>query len=52
VDAFIERKIGFTDIWGVVAQTMEDHQLASASSLESLIAADSWARERALSVYA
>ena len=52
VDAFIERKIGFTDIWGVVAQTMDDHQMESASSLQSLIAADSWARQRALSVYA
>ncbi|MEP4076802.1 1-deoxy-D-xylulose-5-phosphate reductoisomerase [Haloferula sp.] len=50
VDAFIDRKIGFTEIWGLVGETMEAHETLPADKLENLIEADAWARERALSV--
>lgn len=47
VDAFVARKIGFTDIWKVVGETMDSHHPAAADSLDRLIAADDWARRRA-----
>jgi 1-deoxy-D-xylulose-5-phosphate reductoisomerase len=48
VDAFIARSIRFPDIWRVVAEAMERHQVAPADSLETVIEADRWARETAL----
>jgi 1-deoxy-D-xylulose-5-phosphate reductoisomerase len=47
VDAFVERKIGFTDIWKVVGATMNAHEEQDAGSLETVIAADRWARDEA-----
>jgi 1-deoxy-D-xylulose-5-phosphate reductoisomerase len=47
VDAFIERKIGFTEIWQLVGETMLAHEIESARSLDGLISADAWARETA-----
>ena len=47
VDAFIEGKIRFPDIWRIVGETMHAHHTAPASSLEALIEADSWARRTA-----
>ena len=48
VDAFVERKIGFTDIWKVVGETMDAHESKDAGSLEAVIAADHWARDEAV----
>ena len=47
VDAFIERRIGFTDIWAVVGETMDAHVVGAADSLSGLIEADAWARLKA-----
>lgn len=47
VDAFVGRRIGFPDIWRVVAETMELHQIAPATELATLLRADAWARETA-----
>ena len=47
VDAFIEGKIRFPDIWRVVGETMHVHSTSPASSLEVLIDADAWARRTA-----
>jgi len=47
VDAFIEGRIRFPDIWRVVGETMHAHHTAPASSLEVLIEADAWARRTA-----
>ena len=47
VDAFIEGKIRFPDIWRIVGETMHAHSTAPASSLEVLIDADAWARRTA-----
>lgn len=44
VDAFVNGKIGFTDIWRVVEQTMDTHVWNAGETLESLIAADEDAR--------
>jgi 1-deoxy-D-xylulose-5-phosphate reductoisomerase len=47
VDAFISGAIRFTDIWRVVEETMGAHDVMPASSLESTIGADAWARREA-----
>ena len=49
VDAFVDGKIGFTDIWRVVEQTMDAHEWNAGETLESLIAADKDARVLAIS---
>lgn len=45
VAMFLNREIGFLEIFDVVAQTMADHRSLS-PTLENLLEADSWARER------
>ncbi|MGJ8657940.1 MAG: 1-deoxy-D-xylulose-5-phosphate reductoisomerase [Akkermansiaceae bacterium] len=47
VDAFVDGRIGFTDIWRVVEQTMDAHVWNAGETLEALIAADEDARELA-----
>jgi len=47
VDAFIAGAIRFPDIWRVVGETMHAHDVAAASTLEAVIAADEWARRTA-----
>jgi 1-deoxy-D-xylulose-5-phosphate reductoisomerase len=47
VEAFVERRIGFTEIWEVVGETMDAHVPGPADSLDGLIEADSWARQTA-----
>jgi len=49
VDAFIAGKIGFTDIWRVVGQTMDAHVWNAGETLDALIAADEAARVLATS---
>jgi 1-deoxy-D-xylulose-5-phosphate reductoisomerase len=44
VDAFVNGKIGFADIWRVVEQAMDAHIWNAGKTLESLIAADADAR--------
>jgi 1-deoxy-D-xylulose-5-phosphate reductoisomerase len=45
VDAFLEKKIGFYDIPRIIESAMKSHSVSSADSLESVINADSEARE-------
>jgi 1-deoxy-D-xylulose-5-phosphate reductoisomerase len=47
VDAFRAGKIPFPGIWQTVAATMDAHEVQPSSSLESVVAADHWARETA-----
>lgn len=47
VDLFLNRRISFTDITRVTARTMDAHRATHAASLEDVIAADRWAREKA-----
>jgi 1-deoxy-D-xylulose-5-phosphate reductoisomerase len=44
VEAFLERRIRFTDIPRLVAAALEAHCTKPANSLEDVIAADQWAR--------
>ena len=52
VDAFVEGRIAFPDIWRVVGETMAAHDVGPASTLEEIIDADAWARARACGVCA
>lgn len=48
VDAFIRGKIGFTDIWKIVARVMESHDNAPHNgNLEAILQADAWSRREA-----
>ena len=47
VDAFRTGKISFPGIWKCVAAVMDAHEVQPSSTLESVVAADRWARETA-----
>jgi len=46
VELFLEGRIGFLDIGELVEQTLEQHQSTPCPSLEEVLTADAWARER------
>jgi len=48
VELFLANKIKFIDIARIVGQALEQHQLIPHPTLEEIIAADSWAREKVL----
>lgn len=48
VQAFLDGKIGLTDIASVNRLVMEEHDSQPANSLEAILNADQWARERAI----
>ncbi len=50
VDAFCARKIGFTDITRLVAQTIERHEVIVQPTLDQILEADAWARREAVQV--
>jgi len=47
VEAFLDRKIRFTDIYRVVESVIQDHCKEETVDLKSILRADAWARERA-----
>jgi 1-deoxy-D-xylulose-5-phosphate reductoisomerase len=49
VEAFVNRKISFPQITETVRRTMDAHQTVSHPTLEQILEADGWARERAKS---
>lgn len=48
VEAFVAGQLPFPGIWELVGKVMDRHEVQSAGSLESVIAADAWARGEAL----
>ena len=50
VNAFLEKRIGFMDIFRLISKTMESHTRIDNPDLFSIIEADSWAREKAQSL--
>jgi len=50
VNAFLEKRIGFMDIFRLISKTMESHTRIDNPGLFSIIEADSWAREKAQSL--
>ena len=47
VNAFIEGTIRFTDIPILIQRVMEDHEVKSVHTIEDILKADHWARDRA-----
>jgi 1-deoxy-D-xylulose-5-phosphate reductoisomerase len=45
--AFLERALGFPDIWGVVEQVMARHTSVAHPDLDAILRADQWARAEA-----
>ncbi len=50
VEAFLGGKIGFLDIPGLIEKTMEAHQQQALDNLETVLASDRWARDKAREV--
>jgi 1-deoxy-D-xylulose-5-phosphate reductoisomerase len=50
VAAFLEKRISFPQIWGVVEQVMNRHSSVADASLDAILAADQWARDEASGV--
>jgi len=48
VELFLSERIKFTDIPNLVKQTLEQHQAIVHPTLEEILAADAWAREKVL----
>jgi 1-deoxy-D-xylulose-5-phosphate reductoisomerase len=48
VDAFVNRKISFTQISETVANVMGKHQIVAHPVLDQILAADAWARSEAV----
>jgi 1-deoxy-D-xylulose-5-phosphate reductoisomerase len=47
VEAFVDRKINFPQITGLVRRTMDAHKVVSHPTLEQILEADAWARQTA-----
>jgi 1-deoxy-D-xylulose-5-phosphate reductoisomerase len=47
VEAFLEQRLAFTEIPGVIARVLNEHDVASVESLDHVLQADEWARHRA-----
>jgi 1-deoxy-D-xylulose-5-phosphate reductoisomerase len=47
VEAFLEGRIGFMQIAEVIERTMDDHQAHNLKSIEEVLLADRWGRDRA-----
>ena len=47
VELFLEQRIGFLDIATVVEEALGQHQGIPHPSLDEILAADAWAREKA-----
>jgi 1-deoxy-D-xylulose-5-phosphate reductoisomerase len=45
VGAFLDRRIGFTDIPDLIRATLDKHQVVSLNSIEEVLLVDRWARE-------
>jgi 1-deoxy-D-xylulose-5-phosphate reductoisomerase len=50
VEAFLQGKIAFLDIPRIIAKVVAMHTNTKASSLEPILAADTWARQAAQDV--
>jgi 1-deoxy-D-xylulose-5-phosphate reductoisomerase len=45
VEAFLEEKIGFTDMTAVIVKTIANHQCNISPTIDDILAADLWAKE-------
>jgi 1-deoxy-D-xylulose-5-phosphate reductoisomerase len=47
VSAFLDRKVRFPEIWGIVEQVMNQHTPVAHADLDAILGADQWARAQA-----
>ena len=47
VAAFLEEKIGFTDIYRVISDTMDAHEVSGGDTIEEIMDASNWAMQKA-----
>jgi 1-deoxy-D-xylulose-5-phosphate reductoisomerase len=47
VAAFLDRKVRFPEIWGIVEHVMNEHTLVAHPDLDAILGADHWARAQA-----
>jgi 1-deoxy-D-xylulose-5-phosphate reductoisomerase len=47
VNAFLDQKLSFVDIAGIIGKTMQDHTRVADPNLSDILNADQWAREEA-----
>jgi 1-deoxy-D-xylulose-5-phosphate reductoisomerase len=47
VAAFLDRKVRFPEIWGIVEQVMNEHPPVAHPNLDAILGADQWARAQA-----
>jgi 1-deoxy-D-xylulose-5-phosphate reductoisomerase len=47
VQRFLDGRIGFADIWGIVEAVMDRHDVVDSPSLQDIMGADEWARRDA-----
>ncbi len=52
VELFLSQRIKFTDITNLVEQVLEQHQAITCPTLEEIMAADAWAREKVMQLAA
>ena len=52
VNAFLDGKIGFTDIYRVIDRVLSEHRSSSGREVEEMLEADRWATQRASAVIA
>jgi 1-deoxy-D-xylulose-5-phosphate reductoisomerase len=50
VDAFLEEKIPFTGISRLVSDTMAEHDVLKAETIEEIVGVSDWARQKALEI--
>ena len=50
VEAFIEESVTFTAIPLLIQQVMEEYEVTSVHTIEDILMADHWAREKALDI--
>jgi 1-deoxy-D-xylulose-5-phosphate reductoisomerase len=50
VNAFLEGLIKFTEIPFLLRRVMEDHEVKMVNTIEDILRADHWARERAKAI--
>jgi 1-deoxy-D-xylulose-5-phosphate reductoisomerase len=47
VSAFLDRKVQFPEIWGIVEEVMNQHPSVAHPDLDAILGADQWARAQA-----
>jgi 1-deoxy-D-xylulose-5-phosphate reductoisomerase len=50
VESFLNGRIRFTQVYDVVAEVVADHRSVLYSTVEEVLRADQWARERAVEI--